>query len=186
MRPNLLAVGILLILIGAGLWYYPLTNASYPAVTDAAGTRDVVGRGVPVAAPGEGLQYSASWESSASVTVSVYACGSDKSCSLAGSSSAIVTETGLSGTASWTGHPGQYFAIVSTGGSITIVVSYTEPVFGGILGLSIFVLGWIILILGVGLPGRPTVMAPRIPAQFKTTATTEQKGFVIEEPTPKS
>jgi len=63
-------------------------------------------------------------------------------------------------------------------------VNYTEPLYGGLPGVALFVFGVVVVLVGVGLsrPPPPTLI---LPAHFRTTATTDQDG-TLTEPAPKS
>lgn len=184
MRGNILAVGILLAVIGFALWYFPLQSGSLSPVHVASGTKDIIQLSDPFDLLGATLPFSLDWNASASITVQVYSCGSDASCATAGSGAALASGTGGSGSLSWSGHRGEYFAVIPSGGSATVVVSYTYPLYEGLPGIAIFAVGVIVVLLGVGL-SRPVPPTQVVPAHFKTTATTEQDGTVLEQ-TPKS
>jgi len=179
MRGNLLAVGVLLVLIGVALWYFPLQTGSLPADLVPSGTKDIIQLGAPLDLLGSTVPFSLDWNASTSVTVNVYACGADASCSSAGSGAPLATGSGASGTIDWSGHRGQYFALVPTGGSATLHVSYTYPLYDGLPGIALFVVGVIVVLLGVGL-SRPPTPEKQVPAHFTTTATMEGDGTVVE------
>jgi len=182
MRSNLLAVGILLVLIGVALWYFPLQSGSLAPDHVPSGTKDIIQLSAPLDLLGSAVPFSLDWNASAKVTISVYGCGTDSSCASAGSSAPLTTGSGVSGSLSWTGHRGQYFAVVPTGATTTVDVSYDYPLYDGLPGIAIFVVGVIVVLLGVGL-SRPLPPIKEFPAQIKTTATVEQEGHVVEPST---
>jgi hypothetical protein len=179
MRGNLLAVGVLLVLIGIALWYFPLQSGSLAPDHVPSGTKDIIQLSAPLDLLGSSVPFSLDWNASSSVTVDVYSCGTDSSCASAGSSSPVASGSGASGSLSWSGHRGQYFAVVPTGAPTTVAVSYTYPLYDGLPGIGIFVAGVIVVLLGVGL-SRPPPPVKEVPAHFKTTATMEEEGHVVE------
>jgi len=179
MRSNLLAVGVLLVLIGIALWYFPLQSGSLAPDTVPSGTKDIIQLSAPLDLLGSSVPFSLDWNASSSVTVHVYGCGSDASCASAGSGSPVASGSGVSGSLSWSGHRGEYFAVMPNGATTTVDVSYTYPLYDGLPGIGIFVVGVIVVLLGVGL-SRPPPPVKEVPAHFKTTATMEQDGQVVE------
>ncbi len=179
MRGNLLALGVLLVLIGVALWYLPIQGGTISPVHLPSGSKDIIDVSAPLDLLGSSVPFSLDWNASSSVTVDVYSCGMDSTCASAGSGSPVTTGSGVSGSISWSGHRGQYYAVVPTGATTTVDVSYTYPLYDGLPGIAIFVAGVVVVLLGVGL-SRPKAPAQEVPAHFKTTATMEQDGTVVE------
>ena len=125
---------------------------------------DIVEANPPLALLTPHLPYTVTWtsDSGGPVNVSVYNCGTDSSCSNFGPSDRVATGTGATGSLSWSGVKGNYYAIVPAGltGRTTVTASVGEPLDGGIVGLAVLVLGLIFLAIGAT-GGKP----PRAPPQ---------------------
>ncbi len=146
MRTGMLVAGIVVLIIGVVLWYVPVEPVT-SSLTVPTGAGDTLSANPPLAVLSSQLTYSASWTSSSSITVNVYDCGTDSSCSNAIHSGAIATGTGSSGSLSWTGPKGDYYLIVPSS-TATVTAGATEPLAGGIVGVILLVVGLLLAIIG--------------------------------------
>ena len=176
MRTGPIVAGLLIFVVGWALWYFPIQSVSTGATTITNGHVDSVGvGGAPLIVLGSSIPYTLKWTSSPAVNVTVYDCGSDSTCALATSGSSVARGVGASGSLAWTGHHGQYFAIVPTGGDATVAVTYTTPLLAGSVGLGAVILGFAMLVVGILLrtPRGPETIVVRPPVVTTTVAKDE-------------
>ncbi len=166
MRGSWVAVGIVILIAGFVLWYYPISmsvgSSSVPALSG-----DIVHDNPTLALLTPSVKYTTSWTSSsgAAVEVNVYNCGSDSSCSNFTSPTPVASGHGPSGSLSWSGVKGNYYAIIPSGitQSTTISVSVAQPLGGGFDGLGVVVIGLIVALLGAVRRSRPRSVPPPKP-----------------------
>ena len=181
MRAGAIVAGILIFAVGWALWYFPVQSVSTGATPLAAGAQKVVGEGgAPLVVLGSPIPYTLRWNSSASVTINVYDCSSDATCALATSAAPITNASGTSGSIDWSGHHGEYFAVVPTGGAATVAVSFTTPLLSGSVGLGGVVVGFIMIVLGILIGSRhaPETIIVRPPV----ITTTVEKDATLDRP----
>ncbi|MCI4347613.1 MAG: hypothetical protein L3J97_03210 [Thermoplasmata archaeon] len=166
MRSGFIVAGVIILAIGVGFWYFPLQSVSTGATVLSAGSEETVGGGAPYSVLGHQAPYSLKWSSVSSVTVNVYDCGTDSTCALPSAGPLVGQSTGSSGAISWSGPYSHYFAIIPTGGSATVAVTYVEPLEAGYAGIGGVVLGVALLLLGILIKTPPTVREERIEEPF--------------------
>lgn len=147
MRAGIAVVGIVLLVIGAVLWYLPLPGTSTGQTQVAAGQGETVQATAPLALLTPQVTLTVTWTASTSAAIRVYSCGSDSSCG-SPSSTAIASGSGTSGTLTFTADKGSYYIIVPDH-TATINVQPTVPILGGALGLVLLVIGIILLLVGL-------------------------------------
>jgi hypothetical protein len=158
MHRGWLAIGVAVVVIGALLWYLPFpTSAGSGAVPP--GDELVVSAGAPLAVWTPTLSYTASFTSGSGlpVRVTVYACGSDASCSSYTPNDAVTEVTAVSGTLHWSGARGNSFALVpdvNTSAAVSISVQVGLPYRDGVVGLGFVGIGAVLAALSVVM-GRP-------------------------------
>jgi hypothetical protein len=151
MRGSWVALGIVLLAVGVVLWYLPVSMAVGSTVVPALGG-DIVHDDPTLAVLTPTVAYSSTWASSsgASVVVDVYNCGADSSCSNFTSPTPVASGHGSSGSLSWSGGKGDYYAIIPMGitQSTTVSVSVAQPLGGGFDGLGVVIIGVFVVFLG--------------------------------------
>lgn len=163
MRTGILLAGIVVLILGVVLWYLPIQPVT-STLTVPTGAGDTLSANPPLAILSSELTYSANWSAGSSITVNVYDCGTDTSCTNAIHTGAIATATGSTGSLSWTGPKGNYYLIVPSG-TATVTAGVTEPLAGGIVGVLLLVVGLVLAIFGaVRNPPAPKASPPPVAA----------------------
>ncbi|MGI0053355.1 MAG: hypothetical protein ACREC5_04765 [Thermoplasmata archaeon] len=160
MRKGVLVAGIVLLVLGAVLWYLPIPMSQSQTVPTGYAWTLSTSPAAAVLTPT--IPYSVTWDASPGLSVSVFDCGSG-SCDL-GSLSDVVT-SGSGGSLSWSGVKGSTYAIVPTSNA-TFTVSISEPLGGGDVGVALLVIGGVLLIVGAATGGekpRPAPVAVQLP-----------------------
>lgn len=149
MRPLLVAVGVVVLVVGLALWYLPMPGQSASAQVPDNSGYVIQGTG-PLAILSTSFAYSASWSAATSVNVSVYDCGTSSNCTnlVVGLTPITAFGNGTSGSLSWAGARGHYFAIVPSNAA-TITWTYQVPLLGGAVGVGLTVLGALVLLVGL-------------------------------------
>jgi hypothetical protein len=155
MNRIVVAAGIAIVIVGALLWWWPMPLSRSAAIPPNG--QMIVGYGDSVSPGLSAETYTARWESSGSVNVTVSDCGSDASCSTPG---AIVAKASApSGSVAWTGAPGQYFLVApDANGSVNVSVDTQWPLQAGWAGIALAGVGGIVIVAGALLP--PTRRGP--------------------------
>lgn len=149
MRPLLVAIGVVVLVVGVAVWYLPMPGQSASAdVPDNSGYV-IQGTG-PLAVLSSTFAYTASWSAATSVNVTVYDCGTSSNCTnlVVGLTPITASGNGTSGSLSWQGDRGHYFAVVPSNAA-TITWTYDVPLLGGAVGLGLTVVGVLVLVVGV-------------------------------------
>jgi len=173
MRTGWVIVGVIVLILGFALWYYPMSLAVGSNDVPATAGEEV-NANPPLALLTPNLPYTATWsaDSGLTVNVSVYNCATDSTCThFNPSTDRVASGKGVSGTVTWSGVKGNYYLVVPTGltGKTTISVSVGEPLAGGLAGLALVVIGLILLIAGAArksktrLPPQPVPPAEPAP-----------------------
>jgi hypothetical protein len=148
-RRPLIVIGIVFLLVGLSLWYFPIQPVDTGPVLDG-GTSFVLGDIAPFDLLGAHVPFTLTWASHVGgINVSLYRCGDKPKCTGLKPSTYVTGETGASGTLHWTGTAGVYYVLVTTGKPLTVTIDYPQPVLGGTAGLVSVVFGG--LMLGFGL-----------------------------------
>jgi hypothetical protein len=156
MRAAVAVFGVALIVVGAALWYLPLTSVS-SSIRVPVGDAYVFG--TPASFLIGSVPWKASWTSDATANVTIYSCGTSSGCPNQLNGSVISHAMGTSGSMSWTGKAGQYYLLVpSTTSNVT--VSYQEPLLGGLAGIGILGVGVLVAVVGVAMPRNPPKATP--------------------------
>ncbi len=165
MRKGILVVGVVLLILGAVLWYLPISTTQSQAVPN--GDAWTIGANPPLALLTPTIPYTVTWNSASGLNVSVYDCGSSGSCT----SSSLVNPvaTGNGGSLSWSGTKGDSYAIVPSRAT-TLNLGIGEPIAGGLLGLLLVVVGIILALVGAASGGSkmrpaPVPVPPPMPPQ---------------------
>jgi uncharacterized membrane protein len=146
-RAGIAVFGVVLVLVGAVLWYFPLVSES-SSIEVPNGDAYVFGLpGTLIIGP---VPYAASWTANAPANVTVYSCGTDSGCPNGPNSPAIGAATGSSGSIHWTSSAGHYFLLVPNTTS-NVTVTYEEPVGAGLAGLGVLGIGVIVVVVGLAL-----------------------------------
>ncbi|HEV2166477.1 MAG TPA: hypothetical protein VGS23_05835 [Thermoplasmata archaeon] len=168
MRTGWAVVGILVLIVGVALWYIPM-NVSIGSNHVPALSGDIVEASPPAALLTPKLPYTVTWssDSGAPVNLSVYNCGTDSTCGSFTPSDRVASGSGATGTVTWSGVKGNYYAIVPSGltAKTTVTASVGEPLFGGLLGIGLLVLGLIFLAVGAGGKSKKPAPKPMPPAE---------------------
>lgn len=153
MRRRMVIVGVILLVIGATLWYFPVQTVD--ATSTMSGTLPYhslnIGLDAPFAFLGGAIAISISWVASESVSLSVYKCGSS-SCN--SSDQFVGSGSGSTGSISWSGQANIYYVVErvpASGPAIQVTGHYTEPLLGGTVGLATTGFGVFVLVLGLWL-----------------------------------
>ncbi|HTW56009.1 MAG TPA: hypothetical protein VMG36_06145 [Thermoplasmata archaeon] len=172
MRRRMVILGVVLLVIGAALWYLPTGTVS--ATSTMNGTIPYhalsIGLDAPFAFLGGTIRISVAWTSSETVSLSVYKCGTSP-CSSA--TQYVAGGSGSSGSFSWSGQANVYYVVdrvPASGPAIQVTTHYTEPLLGGTVGIAITGFGVFVTVLGVWL--MPPVVR-RAPAPSSARATSE-------------
>ena len=188
MRARAVGVGLAILILGLVFFLVPITGQSVGSYTYYSGTTTPYDFFEPSLTPGT-LTFHVDAFAATTVTISVYSCGSDTSCS--GGSTYQTTKdlvaqaSGADPSLTFTGASGTGYEVYSSASS-SIDVSYDGPLFGGFFGAAFAVLGALLLVGGLlakplkrGAPGGP-----------KATPTLRSSGGVIPAsalpPTPPS
>ena len=161
MRAGIAVVGLVLLLIGLALWYVPFAGPSSNAAVPNGSALTVQGS-APAALLTSSFTWTVSWTAtSSSVTVTVYDCGtSPGSCTNSGLT-VVKNGTGSSGSLSWSGPKAEAYAILVTGGSgATVTYGYAVPIAGGLAGIALTFIGFILLIAGAAMRKKSAPMPP--------------------------
>lgn len=149
MRRQLVIIGIVFLLVGLALWYFPVQPVDSGPVLDG-GTSFVLGDIAPLNLLRAPVPFTLSWTSHVgAINASLFRCGPTPKCTGLKPSTYVTGEYGDSGTLHWTGTAGVYFVLVTTGKPVTVTIDYPQPVLGGTAGLVSVVFGG--LMLGLGL-----------------------------------
>jgi hypothetical protein len=165
-RAGVAVFGVVLVVVGAVLWYFPLvTNSS--SIEVPTGDGYVFGLpGVLLIGP---IPYTASWTSGGPTNVTVYACGTDSGCPNGPVAPVVATASGASGSIRWTSSAGHYFLLVPNTTS-NVTVEYSSPIGAGLVGIGLLGVGAIVCVVGLATrpPGsRTTSGAPDSPPNPK-------------------
>lgn len=169
MRGGTVAVGLVLLILGVVLWYLPIAGQMSTTLSIPAGSEESIGDPAPVALLTKTVSFTVSWSSSSSVTVRVYDCGTNQnSCStITNATSPVASGSGSTGSLTWSGPKGEYFAVVPSG-STTATISYSAPLANGLAGLGLTILGFLVFLIGLArkakTPPAPAPMSPTPPA----------------------
>jgi hypothetical protein len=164
MRIGWVIVGLILLILGAVLIIMPLFNQP---ISNVAGASNSVSSGTPAAfqLKSYGVPYymSMTWSSSASTTVTVQSCSSvDPNTAACNGASTLASDSGTSGTLTWTAAAGAWIEISTTSsGSVTISVNGSSPLLGFILAIP----GILVLIVGLVRKKKQKVPKGQPPAQ---------------------
>ncbi|MCI4352105.1 MAG: hypothetical protein L3K14_01775 [Thermoplasmata archaeon] len=142
------------IILGLGALLYSIPIAGQSVGTEHATSTAPATFWEPAVTP-EAINFSVSWASSTSATVSVYSCGTDTSCSggraYAIPSHLIVRGTATIGRLNFSGVAGDGYEVYSSVPQNVDVV-YRGPLYGGAAGVVLLVLGGIVFIAGAAVP----------------------------------
>lgn len=147
MRTEVAIVGVVLAVVGAALWYLPLTAATS---TKEVPLGDAYDFGVPSTLIVGSIPYSAAWTGTGATNVTVFACGSDAGCVNATSHTIVAHGAGTTGSVGWTGKSGQYYLLVPNA-TVNLTLTYHEPVAGGLAGLGLLGAGILIAVAGLAI-----------------------------------
>lgn len=147
MRAGVAVVGVVLLVIGAVLWYVPLPGTSTGQTNVAAGQGEVVQATAPLALLTPTVSMTVTWTASSSTQVRVLACGTDSGCGSPGSTP-VASGTGTSGSLTFSADKGSYY-LIEPDHSATINVQPTVPILGGALGLVLLIVGILLLVVGL-------------------------------------
>jgi hypothetical protein len=141
-------IGLMLVLVGAVLWVLPISTNLATNVSIDSQTEDVLSVSAPLAVLTFSVSFSASWTAVSPVNLTVFGCGSDSSCSnVPGNASSITNGSGRTGELTWSGPRGAYFAVLPSGPAV-LNLSYEAPLWNGLAGVVLLVLGVGITIAG--------------------------------------
>lgn len=149
MRSGFIVAGLLIAVIGIAFWYFPLQSVATGAIAVNDGAEHTVGGGAPYSVLNHQVPYTLKWSSTTNVTVKIYDCGTDSTCALASTGPLVGSGAGSSGTVAWSGENAHYYAILPSGGSVTVAVSYLEPIAGGYAGVGGVVVGVALILAGI-------------------------------------
>lgn len=149
MNRRLVAFGIVLAVAGAALWYLPIEPTSAGTMDDKVHTY-ILQLDAPFDLLGASFSFHLTWSSSLPAIVQLYVCGAKPDCSNLTRSSYLTEGTGTSGTLSWQGKVGTYYALVSSIPPTPVVIDlhYPQPVLGGALGAAMVAFAGILIVLG--------------------------------------
>ncbi|HTP53348.1 MAG TPA: hypothetical protein VML94_00050 [Thermoplasmata archaeon] len=151
MRRQLVVIGIVFLLVGLPLWYFPVQSVDTGPVLDG-GTSFVLGDIAPFNVLGARVPFTLSWTSHiGGLNVSLYRCGEKPTCTNLKPSTFVAGEFGDAGTLHWEGRAGIYYVLVTSGKPLTVSIDYPQPVLGGTAGLVSVVFGGMMLGLGLWL-----------------------------------
>jgi hypothetical protein len=157
-RAAVAGFGLVLALVGAVLWYVPVTTASSSTPVPVGDAFDFSVPGTLIIGP---VPFTATWTASGPTNVTLYGCGSDAKCSAQTNSSVIARGAGTTGSMKWTGKAGLYYLFVPDA-STNVTISYGEPLLGGLGGLAVLGVGIVVLVAGIAMRRSPG--SPRTPA----------------------
>lgn len=150
MRAAVAGVGVVLALVGAVLWYVPVTTASSSIEVPVGEAFDFSVPGTLIIGP---VPFTATWTASGPVNVTVYGCGSDSKCSAQTNSTVVDRGMGATGSMKWTGKSGLYYLFVPNA-TTNLTVTYVEPLLGGLGGLALLGIGIVVAVAGVSMHRR--------------------------------
>jgi hypothetical protein len=172
MRRRMVILGVVLLVVGSALWYFPTETVS--ATSTMNGTLPYhslnIGLDAPFAFLGGAISISISWVASESVSLSVYKCGT----SACNSSNQLVgSGSGSTGSISWSGQANIFYVVErvpASGPAIQVTSHYSEPLLGGTVGIALTGFGVFVTVLGLWLmpplPGRtPAPRTDRAPSE---------------------
>jgi hypothetical protein len=160
-RAGLAATGILLLVIGAVLWYLPLQTIQSGSQSVPTNYGLITQPVAPYAYITPSISFSTSWQGSAAVTVKVFDCGTDSKCGGVDptTSNPVASGNGTSGTISWTGKGANYYEVFPSSGT-SMSYQATVPLLKGIVGLALLALGVVLLLVGLVAGRRKPAPAP--------------------------
>lgn len=146
MKKTVLIAGAIVLIVGGVLAATPVSNQSVARDTYATMTGPVFEFPGPFDVINPSIAYTASWSSSSgtSITVTALDCGPDPSCA---SHSIISNASGTSGSLSWSGTKGRFYA-VTVSHSATVTVTASLPLAAGEVGFILLVFGIVVLVIG--------------------------------------
>ncbi|HLN50928.1 MAG TPA: hypothetical protein VK455_02580 [Thermoplasmata archaeon] len=155
-----IVAGAVLLVLGAALFFVPISGQGVTSFSDQSSSSEVAGNNAPAtfwepSITPAAISFSVSWAYSIPVNVSVYSCGTDTSC-VAGSAyetPAQLVAQGASaiGTLTFNGIAGNGYEVYASS-IISVNIAYNGPLFGGLLGLFFMVIGAIALVAGAAVP----------------------------------
>ena len=167
MRRRMVIVGVILLVVGAAIWYAPLEPVS--ATSTMPGTLPYRALQIGITAPfdffGARIPITLSWSASSTVSISVDRCGTSPCNS---TNQFVASGNGASGSLSWSGEPNVYYVVERvppSGVPIQVTTKYTEPLLGGSVGLALTAFGVFVTVLGLWLVPPTQRKAPSAPSR---------------------
>jgi len=165
----MVVLGVVVLLVGLAIWYYPLQPVDSGPVLDG-GTSFVLGDDAPLAVLGAPIAFSLTWSSHVgALNVSLYTCGTKPKCTGLKPDDYVTGETGTGGTLHWSGRADDYYALVSTAKPLTVTVIYAQPLLGGTAGVAAVVFGGFLVGLGLWL------VPPALPVKAPTAKSRDEE-----------